>query len=213
MPTTAQMVAVPDGPVNHYTLGFRHVTVAWTMPSDMPPMPIAINWGKLGEDCDLITIADITFRRGIWKYPIPRGYEFDGASIPRLIRWMPGYQRVGRHLWAALIHDYTIDDSRKPYEERVIDLPRAVADALFITLLLDTGVAARQSRMMHRAVRLYSAWLAWTGGEADQDLPKIAAEASKAPVAKAEAVQEAAEVAKSETSVAPCKEDCDREPD
>jgi hypothetical protein len=198
------MVVVTAGPTNHYTLKFSHVWIEWTLYADLPPMPVAINWGKLGTDCDLITLSDITFRRGRFSFTVRRGYEYDGASIPKLIRWAPGYQRVGRHLWAATLHDWLIDHPEE-------DIPRVIADALFVTLLLDTGVDRRQSKWMYRAVRLWSMFRSWQAGEEGQTIAKTTAEAAKAPETKAVAVAEAAEVAKAETSVPPCIEKCDED--
>lgn len=209
MPNNAQMDVVPlPGGRNRYKLTFAQASIEWELPSDVPPMPVAINWGKLGEDCDLITMTEIVFKRGRFGIPVPKGYEFDGASIPRLIRWAPGYERVGRHLWAALLHDWILDDGKKPFHERQVDLPRVIADAIFITLLLDTGVSPHQSRWMHRAVRLYSAYAWWLAGSQSSTITETTKEAAKAPESKAVAVRDAAESAKEETSVPPCEENC-----
>lgn len=205
-----QIDVIPNGVANHYRLRFARLDIEWDLPKDVPPMPVAINWGKLGTDCDLITMTAITFRRGMHTLTIPLAYEFDGASVPRLIRWAPGYQRVGRHLWAALAHDWLIDEQRKPYQERQADLPRVIADAIFVTLLLDTGVSRRQSRLMYTAVRLYSivrAW--WLVDEGGKEIEYSAKEAAKAPEAKSVAVRRAAEEAKAETTVVPCEKDCE----
>jgi hypothetical protein len=199
---SAVMDVVPDGQNNKYALKFPRVTIEWTLPVDIPPMPIAINWGKLGEDCDLITLCQIRFVRGRYDWIVPKGYEFDGASIPRLIRWAPGYQRVGRHLWAATIHDWICDHPEK-------GASRAIGDAVFVTLLLDTGVERRQSRWMYRAVRLWSAFRAWQAGPEGEIVAKTAQEAAKAPESKAVAVRDAAAIAKEETSVPPCDGDCE----
>ncbi len=197
-----QMVVLADGPRNHYSLKFPRVTIHWRLPQNIPPTPVGINWGKLGSDCDLITLAEIQFVRGRNSWTVPAGYEFDGASIPRCIRWAPGYERVGRHLWAAILHDWICDHPEE-------GTSRVMGDAIFVTLLLDTGVEKRQSRMMYRAVRLWSAYRAWTCGEEGPLITQHAKEAAKAPETKAVAIGEAAEAAKAETSVAPCDTNCD----
>lgn len=205
MATNAEMVVVADGPNNTYSLKFPHVTIHWTLPKDIPPVPVGINWGKLGSDCDLITIAEIRFVRGRNNWTVPAGYEFDGASIPRLIRWAPGYQRVGRHLWAAILHDWICEHPEE-------GTSRVMGDAIFVTLLLDTGVHKRQSRMMYLAVRLWSTFRAWQHGEAGPLITQHAKAAATAPETKGAAVQKAAEAAKEETSVPLCTKDCEAKP-
>lgn len=189
----AKMVVVTKGIANYYSLQFVRVWIEWALHTSVPPMPVAVNWGKLGGDRDLITLSDVTFRRGIYSLTVPRGYEFDGASIPRMFRWLRGYERIGRHIWAALAHDYMCDHPEL--------LPRVIADAIFITLLLDTGVDESQSHRMYRAVRLWSTYRAWMAGP-EESLPitkAIASADAGSPVAKAEAVSDALDSALAST--------------
>jgi hypothetical protein len=74
--------------------------------------------------------TEIRYRYGKGDYylPIPADYGFDGASIPWLVRIVPGFQKLDWHLLAALPHDYVIDHPEL--------LPRSVADGIFVEVLV-----------------------------------------------------------------------------
>ena len=81
---------------------------------------------------------------------VPDGFEWDGASVPRLLWPIAG--RWGRFSGAALIHDwiYTVKD---PYS-------RNEADAVFFDLMIEDGVGRIRANVMWTAVRVYggSVW-------------------------------------------------------
>jgi len=79
----------------------------------------------------------------------PQGFETDFASVPRVFwRIVPPW---GRYSPAAVIHDYLYFTGH---------VPRAEADAVFLTLMERLGVPAWKRSVMYRAVRMFgkAAW-------------------------------------------------------
>ncbi len=126
------------------TLTFGPVEISW---DGRYEWPIAINHTKLNGDKFLITQCDITFKIGEIVKTVWAGFLFDGASIPWYIRWAPGYSKIGWHLFADCIHDFSCD-----YPSAI---PRPIGDGIFATLLL--ALAANGSKS-HRKKRKYQAW-------------------------------------------------------
>lgn len=136
------------------TAKFGAATIEWDGPFIFP---IAINHNRLNGDKFLITQCPVTYKIGDLKKTVWPDFLFDGASVPWYIRWIPGYSKIGWHLFAALIHDFGCD---YPSE-----IPRPIADGIFTTLLLSIAdhskrhVKAkrrRQAWMMGRAVSLFT---------------------------------------------------------
>lgn len=112
-------------------LVFGPVVVQWT---DKYKFPIAVNLERVGY---FTTQCPVTYRYGDGDYPlvIKEDYTFDGASIPWIIRIVPGFAKLDWHLLAALPHDYFIENPRL--------MPRSVADGIFVSVL----VALAENRM------------------------------------------------------------------
>ncbi len=73
------------------------------------------------------------------------GFEFDGASIPRLFWRVIGPPLAGPYAPAAAIHDLL-------YASEIVE--RKVADCLFNSAMKELGVPAWKRFLMHKAVRL-----------------------------------------------------------
>ena len=82
---------------------------------------------------------------------IPKGFATDLASIPKWLRWLPGYDPTDPRLRMAIIHDacYSLQN-----------MPREDADWLFRSGLKADGVPFVQRWLMYFAVRLFGrkAW-------------------------------------------------------
>jgi len=101
-------------------------------------------------------------------FPIPAGFEFDGASVPWFLRWIAGRGRFG--LLAPLVHDFlhhwsghTRTEKYYPGVRRWRDYPgrkgftREQADKLFFRILREKGVEPRWLRRgAYKAVRAWS---------------------------------------------------------
>jgi hypothetical protein len=83
----------------------------------------------------------------VYEFYIPKGYKFDGASVPRLFWGFPfGYTPFGVHIGAALEHDWLCD-------WRPLDSP--TVHAHFEKRLLEDGIRPSQAFMMGKAVKLF----------------------------------------------------------
>ena len=88
---------------------------------------------------------------------IPRGFEFDGASIPPLLWPVIGSPFDPRFVRAALIHDWL-------YSSHLID--RKTADRAFQAVLIADGVTDWRAGLMYSAVRA-GGLVAWDDSPAD----------------------------------------------
>lgn len=95
-----------------------------------------------------------TYYRGIkWsknKITIPKGFIFDGASLPRVfyIIWTPMWTDT---LIAALLHDYIY---------RIQTMSRQEADELFNEVMIVTDVNTFKRINYYLWVRIWG-WVAW----------------------------------------------------
>lgn len=108
--------------------------------------PIAVDLETTGR---FVTLCEIRYRYGTGDYflPIRADYGFDGASIPWLIRIVPGFQKLDWHLLAALPHDYVIDNPQL--------LPRSIADGIFVTVLVELAEHRKEGRGILRKLQGY----------------------------------------------------------
>ena len=98
--------------------------------------PAAHGWEKLTK---AFTYKDIT---------IKKGYEWDGASIPWFFWLFVGSPFLPQFRRSSLIHDYFCDEDN--------NLDRKEGDKLFQKLLIEDQNSWLVSRLMYRAVSLYS---------------------------------------------------------
>ena len=81
------------------------------------------------------------------EYTIPTGFQWDGASVPRLFWFfMPKW---GEHSIAFLMHDF-LYSAECPY-----DVSRAVADKIMYNDLCDAGVNRQRAWLVYKTVRLF----------------------------------------------------------
>lgn len=106
-----------------------------------------------------------------YKITIPKGYIFDGASVPRFCWSLTGLIPTGIHMGAALVHDYSYQrrgrlirselekeiDGKWCYVSAVWD--RKQCDDMFSFIMEAGGVTPWKRIAMYRAVR-------WFGGKA-----------------------------------------------
>jgi Protein of unknown function (DUF1353) len=109
--------------------------------------PIAVNHLMNGHP-PFVTLCPIVFRLGEHRLPVPRGFQFDGASVPRWLWWLKGFSPLDRSIVAALAHDWLCEHPEI--------LPRVVGDAIFISLLRRSGISEWRATLMYLAVRAWS---------------------------------------------------------
>jgi hypothetical protein len=102
-----------------------------------------------------------------WKIILPKGFESDGASIPRFLWTVTGITPDGLHRAAAWIHDWLYlfkgslpEWSFLRFENEAwveVNQPweRIEADKLFANMLKQAEVSKFQRRIMYLAVRAF----------------------------------------------------------
>jgi len=99
---------------------------------------------RRGGRLDVITEDYYYIHEGIQLF-IPKGFKWDGASIPKIL-WPILGGPFGRYSFAAMVHDFL-------YASR--EVPREVADQIFYDLMLAHGVSKFKSKIMYKAVSMF----------------------------------------------------------
>ena len=97
-----------------------------------------------------------------YTFWIREGFEFDGASIPRLLWRLCGHPLEAPRIAAALIHDWL-------YRAQVTE--RGIADDIFNAVCKAVGMSAWRTGPEWAALRACG-WVAWNG---NHEWNKIAA--------------------------------------
>lgn len=77
---------------------------------------------------------------------VPKGFIFDGASIPRMLWRIAGHPFTAKYITAACVHDYLYSTGK---------VTRKTADKMFLCLLLAYDVSPLFALMMYYAVRVF----------------------------------------------------------
>ena len=85
---------------------------------------------------------------------VPRGFEFDGASIPRFFWRLICAPLSPEAARAARDHDWV-------YRKQPAGWTRKDADLMFYCRLIEDGLAPWRAGLAYRGVRLFG-WIAWT---------------------------------------------------
>lgn len=183
-------------------LVFGPVVIEW---DERYKFPIAVNLERVGY---FTTQCAVTYRYGVGEYylRIPEDFTFDGASIPWLIRIVPGFAKLDWHLLAALPHDYICDNQEL--------LPRSVGDGIFVSVLIalaDNRMDASkkmtkiQGYLMFLAVWSYTIWSRIRNPPNNKAKPPVIIPPTYvSPAARqADVVSEVKEVTKLETAEPP----------
>ena len=98
-----------------------------------------------------ILLEDVVVESLGYKLTVKKGFDSDGASIPRALWSVYGNPLSGKFRIAALVHD-ALYASQK--------LPRELADAIFLDLMKQHDVGYLKRQTMYYAVRS-AGWYAW----------------------------------------------------
>ena len=92
---------------------------------------------------------------------IPKGFESDGASVPRFF-WRFVFPSSDTHaLYAAFVHDFV-------YRKHPLNWTKELADRVFFELLVEDGIAPWRARLAYIGVCLFGK-KAWNAGGQDND--------------------------------------------
>ena len=113
-----------------------------------------------GNVCDTTFPNRVTF--GGRSFLIPRHFESDGASVPRLF-WRVVFPPTDATAAAAgVCHDYI-------YRTQPDGWTRKEADRMFLALLIEFGARLHSAYFAYLAVRLFG-WVAWNDNRARLEL-------------------------------------------
>lgn len=115
----------------------------------------AVEWIASGRsDLTVRLLRPFSFCRATKQecITVPKGFVFDGASIPRWLWSLVGSPQTGRYRDAAIIHDWLYYRGRVwPRDYR----PRKDADRVFYEAMRANGVGYERATLMYWAVRLF----------------------------------------------------------
>ena len=106
---------------------------------------------RRGNVCDTTFPNKVTF--GGRSFLIPRHFESDGASVPRLF-WRVVFPNTDAHaITAGICHDFI-------YRIQPEGWTRRDADLMFLALLIEFGTSPIRAYMAYLAVKWFG-WVAW----------------------------------------------------
>lgn len=124
-----------------------------------PTFPDYEHIGKDGKAARLL--GDYHFAINGVDYVIKRGFEWDGASIPKLMRWKYGSPFDLVHLIGGLVHDAIYaDEIFYSSSLHLADFTRREADNTYYCLIHKMGATVLRAFKEWLAVRIfgYSHW-------------------------------------------------------
>lgn len=97
---------------------------------------------------------ELTQHNTYFKVTIPKDFQYDGASVPRIVWTLIGFLPDGIHRPAALIHDYMYENKGIIKQgDTTIFYTRKEADQIFHAILKYVGVKSWHARLAYIAVR------------------------------------------------------------
>jgi len=100
----------------------------------------------------------IKYKENIYKFPIPKGYRWDGATIPRMFWRLVGAKTDPRFLIPSMVHDVLCEN--KFY----VNNDRYLADKVFERLLFVANVPAFTRWLMFHSVDNFQKFNGWKKG-------------------------------------------------
>ena len=110
-----------------------------------------------------VLMQDYIYSINGYDIKVFKGFVTDGASVPHSLQWL--YNRFGKYIKAAVIHDYLYST----YNNTGIN--RTLADKIFNFIMKETGVDNRTRRKFYLAVKYFgeTSWKAKLENEGYKD--------------------------------------------
>lgn len=103
----------------------------------------------------------------VHEITVPAGMLTDLASVPVFARWFVG--RVGRHLEAAIVHDYLYTAHKRETDDARRREKRKFADQMMLVGMRDAGVDMFRAWVMFIVIRAFG-WMFSKGNHEDDFL-------------------------------------------
>lgn len=126
-----------------------HVCIRYILPTHTEEEKKAIKKYPFICKTELKVLLKDKKRGKSYKFTIPKGYCYDGASIPRLFWRVIGSNTDNRFLIAALIHDVLCE------HHEYVDHDRAFSTIVFNALLKESDVCAFRRFLMKNSVACF----------------------------------------------------------
>ena len=140
------------------TIGFSeapHVCVRYILPSSTPDEVKSIKkYPFICKTTLKVKLFDHE-KEEIYNFTIPKGYCFDGASIPKFFHRVIGANTDNKFLIAALIHDVLCEN------HYYIDYDRRFSTQVFNALLEASDVFPLKRFLMKTSVDFYQSFCKW----------------------------------------------------
>lgn len=104
---------------------------------------------------DLTVILHDYFKQKTYKFDIPKGYKWDGATIPRVFWRLIGAKTDPDFLIPSMIHDVLCEN------HQYVDNDRYFADKVFECLLYVSGVSNFSRWLMFHSVDNFQKFCGW----------------------------------------------------
>lgn len=125
---------------------------------DLRLLPIRLYLAKDGSgfviDEDDGVVFELPFG---WVVVVPKGFLWNGASIPSWANWFIGDRYDPKFLMASLLHDYLCVEAERLGDKEA----RHLADVLFYTKLKEVNVVWWKRKAMYYAVLLWGRHSFW----------------------------------------------------
>lgn len=97
----------------------------------------------------------IKYQGKVYKFDIPKGYKWDGATIPKFFWRIVGSSTQPEFLIASCIHDVLCEN------HNLIDNNRNLSSLIFRELLIVAGVGKTKSQIMYLTVDNFQRFCGW----------------------------------------------------
>lgn len=105
-------------------------------------------------NCKDLKVA-IKYNNNTYNFDIPKGYKWDGATIPKFFWRIVGSSTQPEFLIASCIHDILCEN------HNYIDNNRNLSSLVFKELLLEAGVGKIKAKIMYLAVDNFQRFCGW----------------------------------------------------
>ena len=137
--------------------GVPYVSIRYVLPSSTEEEKKSIKKYPFVNKRELnVRLVDYK-KNKTYKFTIPKGYCYDGASIPRLFWRIIGSNTDNSFLIAALIHDVLCEN------HSYVDNDRSFSTQVFNALLESSEVFPFKRFLMKHSVNLFQRFCHWRG--------------------------------------------------
>ena len=125
------------------------INMRYILPSMSVEEKISVKKYPFINKAELEVIIEDLKNDEVYSFVIPKGYCFDGASVPRFFWRIIGSNTDNKFLIAAMIHDYMCEN------HSCVDNNRSLSTLVFNSLLTVGGVKPFKRCLMKHSVNVF----------------------------------------------------------